>query len=792
MKLVRLRIENIATYEKAEIVFDNIEYPLFVTGKTGAGKTTLFVDALTAALFGGAYGAKTGYRNLVMEGKNRGLVELEFEIGDTIYFVRRVFFRDKSPSAILYVRDKSSGNSLRIMAQSARIVDERIRKLTGLDYEVLLNSVIVRQGDVYEFLRKRPSERRDLLVDILRIRMDNLRDLVKKKTDNLEKEKAKLEKEKEILEREVSKKEEIQKEIENIEKELPVLSKKESGLRRVEEELEAQKRDLDNRLGEIKSQLDKMLESEKNLKTLREKLQNIEEEISRIKEAINRFGVEKLQSVNEYMKYVRELNSLKMRIKELQMQKEKYENLLKMKKEIENLKKELMELGNVEEKENELLVMRDNLSKERGVIEGKIQTVKDVLKKLDEAEAYCPVCGSLLPPNKKVERKKHLKNELSGLENKLRDVLKELKRIETEATLIREKVKRKRDLQSRLIVLRRNIEKEDVSEVSEENFQRICFELEELERKYDEKLKLLQEFSGEEELEKIEEVLQQMLDASYKLDSLRDKEALRDHLLGQIRSLEAALEDKKKLILEQERLEKERESIENKIATIRKELENTIGRRNRLEEKLKTLREELEKILKKEKRLDQVKNEIAKLLLDIQAYKVLDEKVFAPGALPTRLLKDYVELLQEYTNDYLRIFGQPIEVEFIFSQRGSSQSIDMNIYSNGFKREIRTFSGGEQTLIGFAIRLAIGKLLAQLYSRKHRPRFLIIDEGFGPLDEELRLEVAEALSRLQTSGEYDQIIVISHHQELRNNPAFKTILEVVKDNRNISQLRKVT
>lgn len=69
-----------------------------------------------------------------------------------------------------------------------------------------------------------------------------------------------------------------------------------------------------------------------------------------------------------------------------------------------------------------------------------------------------------------------------------------------------------------------------------------------------------------------------------------------------------------------------------------------------------------------------------------------------------------------------------------------------------------------------------------------RPRFLIIDEGFGPLDGELRQKVADALLSLYPE-EYQQIIVISHHEDLRSHPSFRTVVEVYKNDEGISNIQ---
>jgi len=91
-------------------------------------------------------------------------------------------------------------------------------------------------------------------------------------------------------------------------------------------------------------------------------------------------------------------------------------------------------------------------------------------------------------------------------------------------------------------------------------------------------------------------------------------------------------------------------------------------------------------------------------------------------------------------------------------------------------------------LIGFAIRLGVAKAVAER-SVAHAPRFLIIDEGFGPLSREFKEEVIKTLSEL--SQDYEKIIVISHVDEVKESQLFATQIQVTKDSSGHSHLNIV-
>ena len=139
MKLIRLKAKGVATFEEAEIDFTKISYPLFASGHTGAGKTTFFVDAITAALYGKTYGEKTkeALKNFIMEGRSSCYVELEFEVNGKRYLIQRRISKIGASEAYLKEWSEKAGQWSILSAQVSQ-VNNQVEKLIGFNYDDLM------------------------------------------------------------------------------------------------------------------------------------------------------------------------------------------------------------------------------------------------------------------------------------------------------------------------------------------------------------------------------------------------------------------------------------------------------------------------------------------------------------------------------------------------------------------------------------------------------------------------------------------------------------------------------
>ncbi len=159
-------------------------------------------------------------------------------------------------------------------------------------------------------------------------------------------------------------------------------------------------------------------------------------------------------------------------------------------------------------------------------------------------------------------------------------------------------------------------------------------------------------------------------------------------------------------------------------------------------------------------------------------YKILTE-IYGKGGIQAAIIENAIPELEVKTNEILgRITDGRLFVEFL-TQRdkksgGTIETLDIKISDESGTRKYETYSGGEEFRINFAIRIALSKVLA------HRAgaslRMLILDEGFGVLDEQGREKLVEAINSIR--DEFDKILVITHIQDLKE--AFPLRLEVTK------------
>lgn len=78
------------------------------------------------------------------------------------------------------------------------------------------------------------------------------------------------------------------------------------------------------------------------------------------------------------------------------------------------------------------------------------------------------------------------------------------------------------------------------------------------------------------------------------------------------------------------------------------------------------------------------------------------------------------------------------------------------------------FSGGERDVVALCARLALSEVVGS--SALRPPRFLVLDEVFGSLDSERRVQLLETLGALANSGHFRQMFIISHIDDVQQSP----------------------
>lgn len=127
-----------------------------------------------------------------------------------------------------------------------------------------------------------------------------------------------------------------------------------------------------------------------------------------------------------------------------------------------------------------------------------------------------------------------------------------------------------------------------------------------------------------------------------------------------------------------------------------------------------------------------------------------------------RLAVQAAELFGELTdNEYDRLEVDP-------------ETYGLQICDNGVSYDLERFSGSEVDLANLALRVAISEHVR--FQSGGTVGLLVLDEVFGPLDEERRARMLLALERLK--GRFRQVLVVTHSTEIKDQ--LPNAVEVLK------------
>lgn len=294
-----------------------------------------------------------------------------------------------------------------------------------------------------------------------------------------------------------------------------------------------------------------------------------------------------------------------------------------------------------------------------------------------------------------------------------------------------------------------------------------------LTEKYNKSEEILNEYVSKRIKESIENYRQldrEEFDLNSQLASQRTN---RNHIRSQITSLK---NDVKKVKRELQKLKKTVNLLEGKEFERKK---NSLERHGEviqsLEEKKHDVLVELGGKQEQLKRL-LIEEEETKAL--IQKLKVYDSIIaaFSKTGIPAMVLKSQLPTINQELN---KILNSIVEFKVSLETDINSNVMDVYIEDSHSRRIVELASGMEKTISSLALRVALSNL-----SSLPKSDVLIIDEGFGALDEENIQSCMEMLTFLQ--GYFKTILVISHVTPI------KEVAEKMIEIRNDGEESKVT
>lgn len=188
---IEIEVKNYRNYKNATFNYNDVKFCV-INGDNGAGKSSLFMDAMLDALFEETReGEITGWINNDIDVRS-GSIRFTFSIGSNIYKVTRT--RQKSGKATLNLAQlvtDQSGNKAWSDLSEERIKDTQaaITRLIGMNAMTLKSCGLIMQDAYGLFLQADKNTRMDILANILNLDIyDELADAAASFSQNCQKE----------------------------------------------------------------------------------------------------------------------------------------------------------------------------------------------------------------------------------------------------------------------------------------------------------------------------------------------------------------------------------------------------------------------------------------------------------------------------------------------------------------------------------------------------------------------------------------------------------------------------
>lgn len=166
----RLILKNFLSYRDLTLDFHGL-HTACICGPNGSGKSSL-LEAITWGVWGQSRASVEDH--LIHIGTKESKVDFIFRAQNQLFRVIRTRHRGQGTSLEFQGAPLPSSPAIApqfrtLTGRSVRATQQRITQCIKLDYDTFVNSAYLRQGRADEFMLKRPSERKQILADLLKL-----------------------------------------------------------------------------------------------------------------------------------------------------------------------------------------------------------------------------------------------------------------------------------------------------------------------------------------------------------------------------------------------------------------------------------------------------------------------------------------------------------------------------------------------------------------------------------------------------------------------------------------------
>lgn len=159
----KLKLNNFLSYQELDLDFSGIHVAC-IWGANGAGKSAL-LEAIAWAIWG--YSRASNEDNLIYFGAREVKVDFTFQLNNQQFRIMRRRIRGGNVSLEWQTHYQGQWQSL--TAKNVKLTQKAIIDSLKMDYETFINSAYLRQGKADEFMLKGPSDRKQVLAEILQL-----------------------------------------------------------------------------------------------------------------------------------------------------------------------------------------------------------------------------------------------------------------------------------------------------------------------------------------------------------------------------------------------------------------------------------------------------------------------------------------------------------------------------------------------------------------------------------------------------------------------------------------------
>jgi exonuclease SbcC len=767
MKLEKIFIENLKIFPKLELYLEDYDLAL-ITGPNGAGKTTAFVAVPVIAFYNEFNGRSL--KDYALENKV-AKIGLEFEHEGKRYIIVRQYSDGSTQSIFTDIIEKRK-------ISKSREIQNTIEKLFGMDAKTFLNTVVIAQGEVETLSERAPKERRELFLKFLGIDFKKAYEKASDEIKNLDNRIGQILVEKTVLEKDVKIKPEIEKRIPEIEEEIGkinlTLAEKEKG----KNSLLNEKEGLQKTLKSIEEMLATYQMLEKEKERLDNEIKEFEKKIGGLKkEDIEaRIGLldQKLKTISTTLELLDKRNQIEARYKNLEeivKTLESYRKPEELKQEEEVLRKKVDELANKIE----------DIKRNRMEIETKNSASKLYIKNLRE-ETVCPLCKTELSEDRRIELITEIESEIKEYPNTVKNLDTSIEKLSREKFQLEQKLSeiireygRSYDAYKKIENLAKELPKEVVSD-PKAGLKNLEIELGNISSQLTDNAAIIGLELKSLGVQRLIQVQNQLNKEKEELNKALSSYEKYEENISKLNMVEEQMAKLLPLEDEKNRLENKILQIDNLIKQVEKEINILYQNKGNKEKELEGLKVKLRELEDKEQQLKKKFEEEKELTKRKEILTIVKEQVFKDNAFPTVFLEEFVKHVQMNLSDFISRFkGGRYEIDISLTREGDVEvrARDRSKIDSTF-RSIKDFSQGERTILGFAIRLATMKAISS-YKGKSMPNILIVDEGFGPLDQENMKALIDGIKDLKNV--FEQIFIITHIDQVKEEFEQRLIVE---------------